>query len=187
MALVMRSDTARREGFAFWRILVWLILLLAAYGCLQYATHAGQLWRALAPLPATDTGDILQLQKMLAWDVLYFFMAFALVVICAGVILRQAWARSSLQMASVLLAVGWGLVGGIMLFLQWREFSQGVALTNAQASLDAASQMALAHMHRSFLMAMGIKALGVPVLLWLAWRLGQPAVRGQFRSLRGRR
>ncbi|AIF46744.1 hypothetical protein HY57_05450 [Dyella japonica A8] len=184
MPLAMRTESSRHDGFAFWRILVWLILLLAAYGCLQYVTHAQQLWHALQPLPASDTGDIVQLQKMLAWDVLYFLAAFALVVICAGAILRQAWARSALQVACVLLAVGWGLVGGLMLFSQWHEFSQGVAMTNAQSSLDTASQMALAHMHRSFLIAMGIKVVGGPLLLWLAWRLGQPAVRQQFRTLR---
>ena len=184
MPLKMRSDASRHDGFRYWRILVWLILLLAAYGCLQYATHARQLWMALQPLPASDTGDVLQLHKMLAWDVVYFVLSFALVVICAGVILRQAWARVPLQVACVLLALGWGLVGGVMLFSQWHEFSQAVAATDAQSSLDTASQLALAHMHRSFLMAMAIKLIGVPVLLWLAWWLGRPAQRAQFRTLR---
>ena len=184
MPLTVRNDTGRREGFAFWRIFVWLILLLAAYGCLQYMAHATQLWNALKPLPASDTGDISQLQKMLAWDVLYFIGAFALVVICAGTILRQAWARAALQVACVLLAVGWGLAGGVMLFSQWREFSQAVAATNAQSSLDTASQLALDHMHRSFLIAMGVKIAGAPVLLWLAWWLGRPHIRSQFRKLR---
>jgi len=184
MPFAPRNETTRHNGFAFWRIIVWLILLLAAYGCLQYMTHAQQLWHALQPLPASDTGDIAQLQKMLAWDVLYFLAAFALVVICAGVILRQAWARSAMQVACVLLAVGWALIGGVMMFSQWHEFSQGMAMTNAQAPLDTASQMALEHMHRSFLMAMAIKVIAGPVLLWLAWRLGQPAVRSQFRTLR---
>jgi hypothetical protein len=183
MPLMLRSET-RRDGFALWRIVAWLILLLAAYGCMQYALHATQLWRVLQPLPASNTGDILQLHKMLAWDVLYFVASLALVVICAGAILRQGWARPSLQLACVLLAVGWGLVGGMMLFLQWREFSQAVALTNAQDTLDTASQMAMAHMRRSFLMAVAIKFVGVPVLLWLAWWLGRPSVRAQFRSRR---
>lgn len=183
MPLMLRSDT-RRDGFALWRIVTWLILLLAAYGCMQYALHATQLWRVLQPLPESNTGDILQLHKMLAWDVLYFVASLALVVICAGAILRQGWARPSLQLASLLLAVGWGLVGGLMLFLQWRDFSQAVALTNAQDSLDTASQIAMAHMHRSFLIAVAIKFVGVPVLLWLAWWLGRPSVRAQFRSRR---
>ena len=184
MPLMARAEASRRDGFSFWRILVWLMLLLAAYGCLQYLLHAQQVWRTLHPLPASNAEDITQLQKMLAWDVVYFVASFALVVICAGAILRQAWARVSLQAASVLLAVGWGLVGGVLLFAHWREFSQAVALTNAQDALDPASQMALAHMRRSFLMALGIKIACIPVLLWLAWWLGQPQTRAQFRKLR---
>jgi len=184
MPVMARVDGGRREGLTLWRIVVWLILLLAAYGCLQYLLHARQLWVTLRPLPASNAEDIGQLQKMLAWDVLYFAASFALVVICAGAILRQAWARVSLQVACVLLAVGWGLVGGVLLFAHWREFSQAVALTNAQDSLDQASQMALAHMRRSFLMALGIKLACIPVLLWLAWRLGLPQTRAQFRKLR---
>lgn len=184
MPLMARAEAGRRDGFSLWRIIVWLMLLLAAYGCLQYLLHAQQVWRTLQPLPASNTGDILELHKMLAWDVVYFIASFALVVICAGAILRQSWARVSLQAASVLLAVGWGLVGGVLLFAHWREFSQEVAMTDAQTSLDTASQMALAHMHRAFLMALAIKAACVPVLLWLAWWLGKPQVRAQFRKLR---
>ena len=62
MPLMLRSET-RRDGFALWRIVTWLILLLAAYGCMQYALHATQLWRVLQPLPESNTGDILQDRK----------------------------------------------------------------------------------------------------------------------------
>lgn len=184
MPLMTRVEGRRRDGFSLWRIVAWLMLLLAAYGCLQYLLHAQQLWRALRPLPASQAEDIVQLKKMLAWDVAYFAASFALVVICAGAILRQAWARVSLQLASVLLALSWGLAGGVLLLAQWRAFSQEVAMTDAQSTLDAASQMALAHMHRAFLIALGIKLVCIPVLLWLAWWLGKPQVRAQFRKLR---
>ncbi|WP_243038667.1 hypothetical protein [Dyella sedimenti] len=179
--------TTRRtpgEGLAPWRIVAWLLLLLAAYGCLQYTLHAERLWRTLAQLPTANTGDIAQLHKMLAWDVGYFMAAFALVVICAGAILRQAWARSALQLASVLLALAWGLAGGLLLLSQWREFSQAVQLTNDQAPLDEASRLALDHVRRSFYMALALKAVAVPVLLWLAWYLGRPQVRAGFRRPR---
>jgi protein-S-isoprenylcysteine O-methyltransferase Ste14 len=184
MPLTIRNEAARHEGFAFWRIVVWLMLLLAAYGCLQYMLHAEQLWRVLQPLPASDSGDIAQLRVMLAWDVGYFVASFAVIVICAGVILRQAWARAALQVACVLLAIGWGLVGGLHLYSQWREFSEAVTTMNAQRALDTASELAYAHSRRAFLMAMGTKVVGTPVLLWLAWSLGRPRVRGQFRKLR---
>ncbi|HET6553466.1 MAG TPA: hypothetical protein VFG49_08015 [Dyella sp.] len=181
----LKTNTApRAEGFALWRIVAWLMLLLAAYGCLQYAVHASQLWRALQPLPASNTGDIAQLHKMLAWDIGYFTAAFVIVVVCAGAILRQAWARPALQAVAVLMALGWGFAGGLVLLSQWREFSQGVAMTNAQASLDEASQLALDHVRRSFMIAIAVKAVAIPLLLWLAWWLGRPQVKAGFRKLR---
>lgn len=184
--LLKTGGAGRADGLALWRIVVWLMLLLAAYGCLQYALHGEQVWRMLQQVPAANTGDVWQLRKMLAWDAGYFTIAFGIVVICAGAILRQAWARPVLQMASLLLALGWGVAGGLMLLSQWREFSQGVALTNAQAPLDEASRLALEHVRRSFLLAMGTKAVAVPVLLWLAWWLGRPGIRAGFRRLRSR-
>ncbi|MHA6205055.1 hypothetical protein ACXU4B_11565 [Dyella soli] len=185
MPLHVRRDAAHPSaGFAAWRIVAWLILLLAAYGCLQYLAHARQLWSALQEHAAINPEGTYELHRMLAWDVGYFVAAFALIVICAGAILRQAWARPSLQVAAVVLAVGWGLVGGLILLSQWKEFSDGVALTNAQAGLNDAAQAALAHVHRSFQVALATKAIAVPVLLWLAWRLGRPAVRAQFHALK---
>lgn len=183
MPLTVRNSGAPRQGIAFWRIVVWLMLLLAAYGCLQYALHAEQLWRVLQTLPASAAEDIAQLRKMMAWDVSYFVLATAVVVICAATILHQAWARPCLQVACVLLAVAWGLVGGLMLLSHWREFSQAVSLTQLQSPLDQASQMALAHVRRTFLVAMATKVVGTPVLLWLAWWLGRPSVRASFRRL----
>lgn len=184
--LLKTRGAGRADGMALWRIVVWLMLLLAAYGCLQYALHGEQVGRMLRQVPAANTGDVAQLRRMLAWDVGYFVVAFGIVVICAGAILRQGWSRPALQVASLLLALGWGLGGGLMLLSQWREFSQGVAMTNAQAPLDEASRLALEHVRRSFLIAMGAKAVAVPVLLWLAWWLGRPAVRAGFRQRRAR-
>lgn len=178
-----RNANGSHDGFAFWRLVTWLLLLLSAYGCLTYFMHAGQVWKVAQTLPAGNPQDLTQLHVMLAWDVGYFVVAFALVVICAGAILRQAWARPSLQVASLLLAVV-AFVGGLTQAASWRSFSQAVKATDAQTSLDTASEMALTHLHRSFLMAMGIRALAIPLLLWLAWSLGRPLVRSQFHARR---
>lgn len=180
----LRSNDAPRAGFAVWRIVVWLILLLAAYGCLQYLLHAQQLRHVMSTLPPSDNDDIAQLRIMFAWDVAYFVPAFALIVICAGAILRQAWSRVALQVACVVLAIGWGFIGGLHLYSQWHDFSQQVAMTNVAASLDEASRLAFDHQRRVFLIAMATKVAGIPVLLWLAWWLGRPQVRAQFRTLR---
>lgn len=185
--LPKKRDAGRVDGFALWRIVAWLMLLLAAYGCLQYLVHGEQVWGVLKQLPPGNDSDLSQLRKMLAWDVGYFAIAFGVVVICAGAILRQAWARPALQVASILLALGWGVAGGLMLLSQWREFSQGVAMTNAQAPLDPASLQALEHVRRSFVIAMAAKAAAVPVLLWLAWWLGRVPVKAGFHELRRKR
>lgn len=177
-------NDANHERFALWRIVVWLILLLSAYGCLQYLLHAQRVWHVLSTLPTSDSGDIAQLHTMLAWDMAYFVPSFALIVICAGVILRQAWARVALQAACVLLALFWGFIGGLHLHSQWHDFAQQVAMTNAAASLDEASRSAFDHQRNIFLITLATKVIGIPVLLWLAWRLGRPQVRAQFRALR---
>ena len=59
----------------------------------------------------------------------------------------------------------------------------------ASAQADASLQLLLAQVdenyrlaHRSIQLALAFKAIALPVVLWLAWRLGQPAVRAQFRS-----
>lgn len=182
MPLRVQREGERAQGFAFWRILVWLILLLAAFGCLQNAVHAQHLWDALQGGATLDAEATAQLHRMLAWDVGYFSAAFAVVVICAGVILRQGWARPAMQVAAIVLAVAWGLLGGCYALAQWREFSHAFTLTNAQTPLDAASQAAFDHVHRTVMVSLVLRALAVPVLVGLAWWLGRPAARAQFRT-----
>jgi hypothetical protein len=47
-----------------------------------------------------------------------------------------------------------------------------------------ALQALLDSMRRSYRMGLALKALAVPLLLWLSWRLGQPRVRERFRRRR---
>ncbi|WP_114239007.1 hypothetical protein [Dyella sp. C9] len=183
MFLKVRREGTRAGGFALWRLVVWLMLLLAAYGCVQYGAHAEQLWQALQQQAPGNTEAISQLHGMLAWDAGYFVVAFAVLVICAGAILGQAWSRRTLQVIAVLLAVVWGLLGALQQFSQWRDFSRTVEMT-VQGPMDAAAQIALNHVRLSYLIAVAIRAVGVPVLLWLAWQLGRPQVRSFFHGRR---
>ncbi|MGC1550144.1 MAG: hypothetical protein WA777_16600 [Rhodanobacter sp.] len=180
MPLTVRAGNAPAKGLTLWRIVLWMILLLAMLGCLQYIHHAQQVWAQLQTLPPGDEG-VSVLRGMLAWDIGYLLVAFSLIVLCAGGILRQAWARPLLQVAAVLLA-GWAALSGIWLMQQWNDFmhASSDALTGPQA--DAALQGVLAHARRGYQMAMALKVAAIPILLWLAWRLGQPAVRAQFRT-----
>jgi hypothetical protein len=181
MALVLRDRPVQPRGLAIWRVLAWALLLLSALGCLQYVRHAQLVWEQLQGLAPAQPDAVAALRGMLAWDLAYLLAAFALIVICAGCILRQAWARPALRAASCLLAL-WALVSGGLLLAQWSSFDHASADAMAQLRNDATLQQALLHARRSYRIALVLKAVAVPVLLWLAWRLGTPATRAQFRS-----
>lgn len=180
MPVAMRAEpVSRGHRFALWRVLVWLLLLLAAFGCVQYFNHAELLWgqrHAFAP----DSTMAAALHRLLAWDIAYLLAAFILIVLCAGCILRQAWARPLLRVAAGILAL-WMLATGGAMLAQWPSLLR--ASSDAMAQLDGheALQQALLHARYSYLMALVLKAIAVPVLLWLSWRLGVPMVRAQFR------
>ena len=168
------------RGFALWRVAVWLLLLLAAFGCVQYVSHAELLWGRRASVSPDDSAA---LHAMLAWDAGYFVAAFAVIVLCAGCILRQAWARTPMRVACVLLAL-WALVGGGMMWAQWPQYDHASAEALAQLANDAVMRAAVLHARRVYGITMVLKAVAIPLLLWLAWRLGTPVARAQFRRRR---
>ena len=106
-----------------------------------------------------------------------------LIVLCAGCILRQAWARAPLRVACGVLVL-WALASGGMMLAQWSQFHRASADALAQLGNDDALRSAVVHAQRVFRITLGLKAVAIPVLLWLAWRLGTPAVRTQFRHRR---
>jgi hypothetical protein len=182
--LISRSDLGRRKPvFAWWRMLAWVLLLLAACGGLEYARHAQQIWTALKVLPAGDEQHAAPLHAMLAWDIGYLIVAFVVIAGCAGCILRQAWARPVLRVIALLLCV-WSAYRGVLLWQQWQVFdvANAAVLAGGQASPGQLAQ--LADLRRILLAGLGLRVVAVPVLLWLAWQLGDPAVRLQFRARR---
>lgn len=182
MPFTMRAGAPASRPM-LWRIVLWLILLLAAFGCLQYVHHAQQVWAHLQALAPGDAQGASALHGMLAWDLAYLLAAFALIVLCAGCILRQAWARAPLRVACGVLAL-WALVSGGMMLAQWPQFHRASAEALAQLGHDEILRNAVIHARRVYRITLGLKAVMVPVLLWLAWRLGTPAVRMQFRHRR---
>ncbi len=181
MPVAVRAEPlARGRRFAAWRVVVWLLLLLAAFGCAQYVSHARLLWtqwHALAPGSAANAA----LRGMLAWDIAYLLAAFALIVLCAGCILRQGWARPALRVVAALLAL-WMLISLVLLWVQWPGFQRASSEAMDHLQGDLRLQQALRHARDTYLVALVFKALAVPGLLWLSWRLGVPAVRAQFRA-----
>jgi hypothetical protein len=144
-------DAAPASRFGLWRVAAWIVLLLAAFGGVQYLRH----------------GD---------WP--YLAGTLVVIVLCAGGILRQSWARQPLRVAALLLVL-WALATGGLMLAQWGQFD----LARAHAMSQPQPQVLLLvieQARRSFLLGLVLKALLVPLLLWLAWQLGRPAVRAQF-------
>lgn len=183
MPVAMRAEPlSRGRRFMLWRVLVWLLLLLAAFGCVQYLSHAQLLWSQRHAY-AADSAALRTLHRLLAWDIAYLLAAFTLIVLCAGCILRQAWARPAMRVAAAVLAL-WMLASGGAMLAQWPQLLQASRDALGQLHDQAALQQAVLHARRSYLLALVLKCLAVPVLLWLSWRLGTPAVRMQFHARR---
>jgi hypothetical protein len=182
MPFTMRTR-ASSSRLALWRIVLWLILLLAAFGCLQYMHHAQEVWAHLKALGSGDAQRAAGLRVMLAWDAGYLLAAFALIVLCAGGILHQAWSRLPLQVAAGILAA-WSALSGLWLFQQWHGFVDSATAMAAAAGPQGAValQALLDHARRSYHIGLALKVVSVPVLMWLALRLGQPSVKAQFRG-----
>lgn len=137
--------------FGLWRVATWIVLLLAAFGGVLYLRH----------------GD---------WP--YLAGTLVVIVVCAGGILRQPWARQPLRVLALLLAL-WALATGGLMLAQWSQFDTARAHAMAQPQ-GQLLLLVIDQARRSFLLGLAFKALLVPLLLWLAWQLGRPAVRAQF-------
>ncbi len=168
---------ARGSRFAVWRLVTWLLLLLAIFGVLQYCVHA---WRVAGLLGDTSwRARHADLTAILAWDIAYLVVACLTVVCAAGALLRRAWARSALRVVAGVLAL-WLLVTTVMLVARWSTFNDQMTALTDGPGVGAVARDMVARMHREYLVAMGLKAVSVPVLAWLCWRLGKPSVRAQF-------
>jgi hypothetical protein len=156
MPLAVRADTASARRFSLWAVGPWVALLLAALGGVQYLRHAE-----------------------------YTYLAAALVVIavCAGCILRQSWARPAMQVLAVLLAA-WALVTGVLMLQQAGDFETARQHAMAQPQIGQIALWMIDRAQRTWQVALVLKVIAIPLLLWLAWQLGRPAVRAQFRRRR---
>lgn len=154
MPPAVRAEPAPARRFAAWAVGPWVLLLFAALGFVQYLRHA---------------------------EYVYLAAALLVVVVCAGCILRQAWARPALQVLAVLLAA-WSLATGVLMLQQWGDFDTARQHALAQPQLGDVALWMIARAERTWQVGLALKAAAIPLLLWLAWQLGRPAVRAQFRS-----
>ncbi len=153
MPLAVRADPMSTRRFSAWAVGPWVLLLFAALGFVQYLRHA---------------------------EYIYLAAALLVIVVCAGCILRQAWARPAMQVLAMLLAV-WALVTGVLMLQQWGDFDTARQHALAQPQLGDVALWMIARAERTWQVGLALKAVAIPLLLWLAWQLGRPAVRVQFR------
>ncbi len=147
---------AGRRTFAAWALATWVVLLLTAFAAVQYLRHA---------------------------DWIYLVAASVVIVGCIGAILRQAWARPLLQVSCMLLAL-WALITGVWMVRQWDQFALARQQVMAQPQVAPLGLWLIARAQRTWQVALALKVAAIPLLAWLAWTLGQPAVRGQFHHRR---
>ncbi|KGI76939.1 hypothetical protein [Oleiagrimonas soli] len=160
------------------RIVVWLVLLLTAWGVLQYAMHAWRLMHLMGQAPAEQAS---RMRWMLAWDAVYVLAAGLTLSAAAGVLLWRARARPVLRWLAFVLAA-YSLASGVHLFAQWQSFQHASVDLLAQSPYPDLARALIDKVNRTTLISLGLKAISVPVLAWLGWRLGATDVVQRFAS-----
>lgn len=150
----MKDASLRARLFSLWGVALWLVLLQAASGAYQFAMHAMYV-------------------QMIVPE--------AVVVISAGCILRQEWARRVMTVVAPLLAL-WTCITVARMWLARGQFDEALARARALADATMAGVLAdqIQQEQHAFYIGMAIKLVTLPILLWLAWKLTRPAVRAQF-------
>ncbi|WEN15972.1 hypothetical protein PY254_04680 [Rhodanobacter sp. AS-Z3] len=154
MPLISSTRTGSIRRFAPWAVIPWLMLLFAAIGAVQYLRLG---------------------------DYLYLVAAAAVIVVCAGCILRQAWSRPTMQVLAVVLAI-WALTTAVLMLQQSGNFETARQHANAQPQTADMALWLIARAERVWQVGIALKLLATPLLLWLSLQLGRPGVRVQFRS-----
>lgn len=168
---------ASRLGLSGWRVVTWLLLLLAVFGILQYSVHA---WHVAEWLrKGGQAPSHAALTRMLAWDIAYLVGACITLTVAAAALLRRGWARPALRVVAGLLAL-WLLATALMLVAHWSGFSHRTEELMSLPGLADGARMLLERARRNYLVGMGLKLAAVPILAWLSWYLGRVRVRGQF-------
>lgn len=175
------SDAAlsRPRRLAAYRIVTWALLLLACFGVMEYVMHG---WQVVHLLTRGNSHRHV-LHVMLAWDVAYLLVAGLTVMLTAGVLMRREWARRGLRVLSAALAV-WSVVMAVGMISRWLDFRHMAKQLMARPDLSEQMHAHLQHLGYTLAIGAGLECLAVPVLVWLWWRLGRPALRAGFRSRR---
>jgi hypothetical protein len=146
------SGEATVRRFTLWAVVLWILLLLAALASAQYLQHG---------------------------DYSYLVGALLVFAVCACCILRLAWARLAMRMVAVLLAIWW-LATAVLMLHHRGDFDLARQHAMTQPQISQLAIWMIDRAQRTWEVGLAFKLLAVPMLLWLAWRLGRPEVRAQF-------
>lgn len=171
------ATATSRFRLSIWRVVTWLLLLLTIFGIFQYSVQVWHVGAALSDASRASAQDALT--RMLVWNGAYLAGACITLVATAGALLRRGWARPALRVVAALLAL-WLLATAITMGAHLISFNRHSSLLLSQSNLGEAGKALLARVRRSYMVAIALKAVAVPILLWLAWRLGVPSVRAEF-------
>lgn len=149
-----RSKATQARRFSWWTIAVWLVLLFAALAAVQYVAHA---------------------------EYVYLLASIIVLAVCIGCIARLHWARPTMRVMALLLAL-WTIVTAVLMLGQWGEFEVARQHAQNQPQLREIALWMVARAQRTWQVGLALKTLAIPMLIWLWWQLGRPHVRHQFRS-----
>lgn len=157
------------------RMVLWLLLILSAWGILQYCMHAYAVLRLQQVQPVAES----TFWQLLAWDGLYVLVAGFIVMASAGCLMWRPWARRFLRGLVFALAL-YSLASAVVLFAKWQGTDPaGMDLVAQHMDPQIARAMAT-RARRIMLMAAILKTVAAPILAWLGWRLGQADVLRRF-------
>ena len=170
-----KQGVRHARPFAPWRIIVWLVMLLAAVGFVINTYGAIIAAHAIGSLSPEALAGGPDPRMLMAWSLGYAVAAFAVMVLSLGTLRWREWGRRSMRVVALLLAV-WAAWTAVVAFHQWQEI--GVVL--GQPGLPPDLLVGALKARTILLVGIVLKAVSVPALAWLAWALGSVKVRQQF-------
>jgi hypothetical protein len=171
-ALPNKAGAPSRQLSA-WRIVTWLVMLLAAFSLITNLRAVLLVSNAMERITAPE--ELNQARIAMAWAVAYVFAALAVMATALLTIRRRERARRVMRIIAVVLAV-WAAYTAWDLFGQWHDLRAVLS----QPDLAAAARNSGERIQKIFLASGVLKLVSIPVLGWLAWCLGRPSVRAQF-------
>lgn len=173
--LAVKRGASRARPFASWRIVVWLVMLLAAGGFVVNAYAAVVMAGAIGSLKGELPPGVTDPRIQLAWAIASSLLAFATMAVSLSTLRWMGWARDAMRVLALVLAV-LAIYTGYVMYAQWQQ----VGALLAQPGLPEQILAGLARQRTIMLVALILKVVSVPVLAWLFWVLGTPRVRRQF-------